>query len=567
MHFTPHPIHESPELIGRDPAGNVLARFKDGVRRMTPEQLTQFWKVREDQIANEKEDPLRYGWEPAMWRTADTLLDEHRELLILGGNRSSKSTYAAKRMMRDMLAKPNGRFWAFQTTSATSIEMMQPLFWHFMPPELRVARKTKVTNISYGQKTGFAENSFVLPNGSQVFFRNYSQDKSTVEGGECDGIWFDELVPLKFLTTARMRLVTRKGWMLVTFTPVDGYTPTVAEYLNGAMTLEDREAELLPIYGKKCEGEKLEGEKEIIGYERVPVIQQPARIRGRVLYFHTIDNPFGGYDELKDKLKAESRDFILERAYGVPTKSIGNMFSKFDEKVHVIDPDRVPKAGTNYHVVDPCGGRNWFMIWARFDDLGRCFIYDEWPNQDRYIPGWGFPGPWAEPDGKKMDGKPGPAQKTAGFVLLDYKAEIEAIERDHASDCGGNFEVFERLMDSRYGNASTVSRESATTLIEECAGIGLDFLAAPGDSINEGVELLKDLLAYDRTKPISALNQPRLFISRRCKNTIFAFMTYTGQDGKHGAVKDAVDCARYLVLAGAGYADSAALQIAPSGSY
>lgn len=563
MNFTPHPVHEVPVLIGRDREGFVLARFADGVRKFTVEQFAEFWRVREEQIANEREDPLRYGMDLPMWKRADGLLDEFKELLILGGNRSSKSTYAAKRMMREMLGKPNGRYWAFQTTSANSIEMQQPLLWHFMPPELRNAKKTKVTNISYGQKTGFAENSFVLPNGAQIFFRNYMQDESTIEGGECDGIWFDELVPLKFLATARMRLVTRKGWMLTTFTPVDGYSPTVAEYLNGATMEEDCEGELLPMYEEAAEG------KRVCGYERVPLVQVPARVRARVLYFHTVNNPFGGYDELKLKLENEPKEFILERAYGVPTKSVGNMFAKFNDRVHVVDAEKVPARGTNYHVVDPCGGRNWFMIWARFDEVGRCFIYDEWPNQDRYIPGWGFPGPWAEPDGRKIDGKQGSAQKTAGLGLVDYRSEIEAVEREHAREWNdeGAGQVFERLMDSRYGNAATVARESATTLIEECAEIGLDFLAAPGDSINEGVELVKDLLAYDRTKPISAVNAPRLYVSRRCKNTIFAFQTYTGIDGKHGAVKDPIDCVRYLVLTKAQHADPEALAVRPAGSY
>ena len=338
------------------------------------------------------------------------------------------------------------------------------------------------------------------------------------------------------------------------------------------------EAEMLPIYGSaECGARNAErGGKEIVGYERVPVLQEPAVGRARILYFHTIDNPFGGYEELKDKFSHEGRDFILERVYGVPTKAVGNMFARFDDKVHVLDPDRVPREGTNYHVVDPCGGRNWAMIWARFDSAGRCFIYDEWPNQDRYIPGWGFPGPWAEPCGKRADGKPGPAQKTVGFGLLDYKAEIEAVEREHARDqrteAGGQktedgIEIFERLMDSRYGNAATVSRESATTLIEECAEIGLNFLAAPGDTINEGVELIKDWLAYDKTRPLDALNQPRLYVSRRCKNTIYALRTYTGQDGKHGAVKDFVDVVRYLALSGAAYADAGALAVKPAGSY
>lgn len=591
MQFTTHPIHESPTLIGRDAAGNVLARFKDGTRRMSVDQLTEFWRIREEQIANEKEDPLRYEWEPECWKVADSILDTERELLILGGNRSGKSSFAAKRMMRKMLETPDGRFWCFQETAANSVEMQQPLLWKYMPPELRVARKTRTTNISYGQKTGFAENSFVLPNGAQCFFRNYSQDVSTIEGGEVDGIWFDELVPLNFLETSRFRLLTRKGWLLLTFTPIEGYSAVVKDYLAGATTLEDREAELLPIYRAKSalrlgvenaigsvkaaltgdvtyEGES---DRVLTGYERLPVLQEPVRRKGRIQYFWTQDNPFSGYNELKTELEKSKKDEILVRAYGVPTKAIGNQFPRFNDKIHVIPVDRIPSEGTHYHVVDPCGGRNWAQIWARFDAAGRCFIVQEWPGQDRYIPGVGFPGTWAEPDGKKHDGRPGDAQKSFGFGLLEYKAEIEAIEKELGAEAGlppgEPIEVFERLMDSRYGNAQTVAREGATTLIEECAELGVNFLAAPGDTVNEGVSLINDWLSYDTTKPISGVNQPRLYIAERCKNTIYALHEWTGRDGKTGACKDFVDVLRYLVLSGAAYHADTDLSFMPSGSY
>jgi len=567
MQFSDHPIHEAPALLGKDPAGNVLARFKDGVRRMTPGQLADFWRIREEQIANEKEDPLRYEWEPEAWRRADQILDEHRELLILGGNRSGKSSFAAKRIMRSMLDTPDGRFWCFQETSGNSVEMQQPLLWKYMPPELRNTRKTKVTNISYGQKTGFAENSFVLPNGAQCFFRNYSQDVSTIEGGECNGIWFDELCPLNFLETARFRLITRKGWLLLTFTPIEGYSAVVKDYLAGAKTLEDREAELLPVYGKADEA----GVKPLTGYERLPTLQEPVRRKGRVTYFWTQDNPFSGYPELRTELLKAKKDEILVRAYGVPTKSIGNQFPRFNDKVHVLPDDRIPTAGTHYHVVDPCSGRNWFMIWARFDEIGRCFIIEEWPNQDRYIPGWGFPGAWAEPDGKRHDGRPGDAQKSCGFGLLEYKTEIDAVELELGQRAGRPpgepIPVFERLMDSRYGNAATVAREGATTLIDECAELGLNFLAAPGDAIHEGVSLINDWLSYDPAKPISATNQPRLYVSERCKNTIYALQEWTGRDAKTGACKDPVDVLRYLVLSGATHHHDTDLSFEPLGSY
>lgn len=572
MIWTPSPIHEAPELVGKTADGLVLARFKDGTRRMTVAQLTEFWRIREEQIVNEKEDPLRYEWEPSMWKKADEILASERELLILGGNRSGKSSYAAKRMMRAMLDKPDGRFWCFQETAANSVEMQQPLLWKYMPPELRAARKTRTTNISYGQKTGFAENSFVLPNGAQCFFRNYSQDVSTIEGGEVDGIWFDELVPSNFLETARFRLATRRGWLLLTFTPIHGYTAVVKEYLAGATTIEDREAELLPKYGKEGGGDSAAtGEKMVVGYERMPVVQRPAKRKGLVLYFWSQDNPFGGYEQIRQEVKDARREEVLYRCYGVPTKAIGNQFPKFNDKVHVVPFDRIPEGGTTYHVVDPCGGRNWAMIWAKFDATGRCFIVQEWPSQDRYIPGVGFPGAWAEPDGKKHDGRPGDAQKAFGFGLSEYKAEIDAVELELGKESGAKdgqpVEVFERIMDSRYGNAQTVAREGATTLIEECAEIGINFLAAPGDSVNEGVSLINDWLSYDTSKKVSAVNQPRLYVADRCKNTIYALHEWTGRDGKTGACKDFIDVLRYLVLSGAGHVDERVLSVEPAGAY
>jgi phage terminase large subunit-like protein len=574
MKWTEHPVYEVPGLA-RTPEGAIVATFRDGKRLMTPEQLVEFHRLREERIAQSVEDPLRYGWQPEVWKEADRLLDEYFEALILGGNRATKSTFAAKRVMVQALAKPNGRYWCFQENNENSISMQQPLLWHFMPPELRTVRKTRVTNISYGQKTGFAENSFVLPNGSQVFFRNYSQDVSTIEGGEVDGIWFDELVPPNFLETARYRLVTRNGWMLVTFTPKDGYSQVVKEYLQGAKVERDREARLLPIFGKGDGGGDTaatgENDRVVVGYERMPVVRVAADGRKRIMNFWSEDNPFGGYERLAKELEGSNRETIMLRAYGEPTKSAANQFPKFSDRVHVIPPDRVPTTGTNYHVVDPCSGRNWMMIWARFDSAGRCFIFDEWPREDRYIPGVGYPGKWAEPDGKKHDGRPGDAQRTFGFGIAEYKAEVDAIEAGERVGDGEErrapFEVFERIMDSRYGNAATVSREGATTLIEECAEVGMDFLAAPGDSINEGLMLINDWLSYDTRKPVSALNQPKLYVSAKCTSMIYALMEWTGRDGKTGSCKDPIDVLRYLLLSGAGFVEGKDLSIRPGGAY
>lgn len=486
------------------------------------------WKLlqdREELIAREKEDPLRHGFEPSSWALADAQLGERREILILGGNRSAKSEYAAKRVVQKLVSGEHMRAWCFQTSEANSVEMQQSVVWKYLPREWKGLRKGTRTNISYSQKNGFSENTFVGPNGSQCFFRNYMQDISTIEGGEVDVIWADELVPLDWLETMRYRLVTRGGILIVTFTPVQGYNATVRDYLSGAKTLEELPAPLLADADGKVPS--------------VPRIQQPVRQGARILYFHTSENPWSGYVHLAKTLAGATRVEILCRAYGVPTKAIANRFPKFG-KAHVIRGDQVPTVGTRYHFVDPCSGRNWLMGWVLVDARGHHFVYREWPCAKRYIEGVGYPGAWAEPDGRKLDGKRGPAQQPFGFGLQRYKSEILALEKDE--------EIFERRMDSRFGAAPTLAKENPTTLIEQMEELDLSFLPTAGDTIDEGVELINTLLDYDPAKPVDATNEPKLYVSEECENFIYSLHEWTGADGQRGACKDPVDLLRYMAL-------------------
>lgn len=294
----------------------------------------------------------------------------------------------------------------------------------------------------------------------------------------------------------------------------------------------------------------------IIGFEKVPRVQQPLRRTGRIVYFHTADNPFGNYEGMKSQLEGANRDTILMRAYGVATKAWAGRFPKFTSRVHVIPDSRVPKEGTRYHLVDPCSGRNWFMGWCIVDTRGRITIYREWPCPNRYIEGVGYSGPWAVPSGKKADGQPGDAQTAFGFGLLRYKTEILALEGWKPGD-GGEFkrvpekteEIEERFMDSRFANARILSaRTEPLTLIEEMEELDMDFQETPPmkGTVDEGVDLVNDLLDYDAGKPVDSTNEPRLFIAESCENTIYAMHEWTGKDGQKGATKDPVDIVRWI---------------------
>ena len=74
--------------------------------------------------------------------------------------------------------------------------------------------------------------------------------------------------------------------------------------------------------------------------------------------------------------------------------------------------------------------------------------------------------------------------------------------------------------------------------------------------MEDGIMVLNDMLDYDDSQPVSAMNHPKFFISSECEQSIYAYAEYTGMDGQKGALKDVVDPDRYLFKRGIEYVDN-----------
>jgi hypothetical protein len=93
------------------------------------------------------------------------------------------------------------------------------------------------------------------------------------------------------------------------------------------------------------------------------------------------------------------------------------------------------------------------------------------------------------------------------------------------------------------------------------------FTPAAGLRLEEGVNIINDWFSYDQNQPISVVNQPKLYISEDCINTIWCIREWTGLDGEKGASKDPVDCMRYLAVMQPGFADDKTFKAIGGGSY
>jgi phage terminase large subunit-like protein len=68
---------------------------------------------------------------------------------------------------------------------------------------------------------------------SELGLKSYEQGRGGFEGTEKDIVWADEEPPLPIFTEMRMRLMTRRGHALLTFTPLEGMSEVVQAFLPG----------------------------------------------------------------------------------------------------------------------------------------------------------------------------------------------------------------------------------------------------------------------------------------------------------------------------------------------
>lgn len=198
----------------------------------------------------------------------------------------------------------------------------------------------------------------------------------------------------------------------------------------------------------------------------------------------------------------------------------GLIFKTFFPNVHVLKDNINPPFGAPvWNVVDPHSDKPFASIWAFPDARGDVYIHDEWPNEDFY----------------KMH--------NCQLTIHDYKKIFEEKEK------GSN--VHKRIIDRHF--ADTASAVNKRTLRQELQGIGLNYQPSykAEKEVDTGIERVRRYLAYDTSKPLSNLNQPKIFINPRCTNTIKSLSRWSFDPDTNKPMddyKDFVDCVRYLLM-------------------
>ena len=528
--FTEHPFLEAPT------AEEIVWLYDHNLPL-----LKQLHKAHEGRIEASQTDPIRYGFDLPGWERVRDGLQSYNECLALGGNRSGKTTGFAKIVMEAVTESKDGHVVCFSQNEDTSIKVQQAAIWEMMPREMKKKTKSMDGYINFSMQNGFTGKSFIFPDTrTRVDFKTYTQfsnNQTILEGFEYGfpdpvginiGAWLDEyLGDATLVNTLRFRLATRDAVMGVGFTPIDGYTPFISDYLKNVETLETRGAAL--IKGRE-----------------VPVRQYSPSRDASVVYLHSDENPFGGYERIAKDLRGRPDEEILVRAYGVPVKSMTSLLPLFNTEVNVLSDEKENKYGmkfpdvsnkaryTIYQVVDPAGARNYVSIWAAVDDRDNVYICREWPDWDTY-------GEWADFGDPKW--RYGPASKKIGLSVQGYCDLFEEVEDELG------VEVFERIGDSRFFAKENENNEDLFMSFEEH---GFIFVPSDGRMEEVGLSALDEWFNYNPNEPIDSANRPRCYIHESCRNLIDSLINYNSKGKMDEPLKDFFDAIRYLRMANAG---------------
>jgi hypothetical protein len=564
------------------------------------------------------------------------------ELYVSGGIRSGKSFVCAMLIVAHLIYTRNANVFCLSRTDNTSQKLQQKPIEGFMLEEFMGGEKGAIKQ-TRNQKLKFSagkftdnklarfimvadENGKPFKGGGEMEFRFFSQEVESYRGYALTCVWSDEAVPINHVEAIYDRIVSRAvdtvrpehrqrmaalepmlaalaagtpgaprphpaqlgalmhGVHLISYTPEEGYTPTVRRYMAGA-----RKPEEFMVVAPELDG------KPGVTDPRVPRVAFPADETRLVGYLHTAQNKMvDSYTELSRKAMDWDERTIRIKLYGDAEAAEERLYSSFGD-VHLTDWARLPRQGTIYEVVDPGGSKPWVIMWFICDVAGRHWIAQEWPSPGWLVDGYDL-GAWAVPSkGDRVNGDAGPAQKTrlawsrAHYVrqiwegrkrLVDKMAATGApwegvmqegeLEWKQGWTLKGKFALPERsLMDSRFAAAPTESKGVHTTVLEamydEEHAIAFD--PAAGVSLEEGDCMINAAL-NDRI-----MDLPGLLVNAECQNALFMFRTYTlppfreTTSYKDEACKDFRDPIAYYLLSGPEHLTAMRSQCVGGGSY
>jgi phage terminase large subunit-like protein len=162
---------------------------------------------------------------------------------------------------------------------------------------------------------------------SMLEFKSFDQGARLFQGTALEAIWLDEEVPQDIYTECLLRTMTTHGMLLVTFTPLQGLSPFVLDFLQTA-TMPDAAGTMRPAFGQMFEGD---------AGRMVPAAEAYA-VGARLLVGATWDDAPHLSEDVKVRLLASIPAYQRDaRAKGIPQLGSGAIYPFPETSIKVPD--------------------------------------------------------------------------------------------------------------------------------------------------------------------------------------------------------------------------------------
>ncbi len=194
-----------------DDLPDVVGQIED------PKQLEVYLQA---ELQRLRDDPLTYG-HPCHAMQEEWLTSTNRRKIVVAGNRTGKTEGA----MKDVLWLARGihpyrktqrpyNIWIGSPDYPSYLRFHRPAFEQWCPPDWIIGR--------FHEAEKYVDIRHVDGGKCRIFFLSYDMPRTKWQGAGVDHIWLDEECPEDILAECLARIVTQRGSIILTFTPVSG---------------------------------------------------------------------------------------------------------------------------------------------------------------------------------------------------------------------------------------------------------------------------------------------------------------------------------------------------------
>ena len=228
------------------------------------------------------------------------------------------------------------------------------------------------------------------------------------------------------------------------------------------------------------------------------------------------DNPYNSNKAINDFLADVSPLERESRESGDFIEFKGIRFKDLNQAVHVVGARQPDYTQAVIMAMDPHPRKGTAITWAYMDSWDRVTFFDEM------------------------------------LIHGDAATVVAAIrEREKTHGSRTQLRVADPAIEKQYGFGSDL------TTHDEFQRVGMSFALA--DNSEAGYEVVESYLKWDKTKPITSLNQPMVYFTENCTNTWYSMTHLMWDEYKFGANrdpkekvkdkdKDFADCVRYTLV-------------------